>query len=104
MGKLAALDTLVEVAPSKCQWLVVENCSPDTAHVRKGAEIAEVSLLDDIYDVPEELVKQEEERCKGEEIIQINAIETEIRVSPLTAEEHREKLHSSLSYANPNLT
>ncbi len=104
MSKVMALDTLVEVAPSKCQWLVVENHSPDTIHVKKGVEIAEVSFLEDIYDVPEELVKQEEERRKGEEIIQANAIESEIKASPLTTEECWEKLRSSLSYANPNLT
>ncbi len=72
--------------------------------MKKGAEIVEVSFLDDIYDVPEGLVKQEEERRKGEKIIQINAIETDIKAAPLTTGEHQEKLHSSLSYANPNLT
>ncbi len=73
-----------------------------------------MSLLDDAYDVPEELVKQEEERrkkeaqekekCEGEEVIQVNGIESEVKAPPLTTEERREKLHSSLNYSNPNLT
>ncbi len=29
-SKVTALDMLVEVAPNKCQWLVVENCSAET--------------------------------------------------------------------------
>ncbi len=57
-SKVTALDMLVEVTPNKCQWLVVENHSSEMVHVKKGMEIAEVSLLDDIYDIPEELVKQ----------------------------------------------
>ncbi len=83
-------------------------------HVKKGMEIAEVSLLEDIYDVPDELVKQEEERCKkeapemerckGKEIIQVNGIESEIKAPLLTTKEYQEKLCSSLSYSNPNLT
>ncbi len=63
-SKVAAIDALVEVAEDKCQWLVVENRSMNTVHVKRGAEIAEVSLLDDVYDVPEELLKQEEQRRK----------------------------------------
>ncbi len=59
-GKVTMLDTLVEVTPNKCQWLVVENHSPETVHVKRGMEIAEVSVLEDVYDVPEELVQQEE--------------------------------------------
>ncbi len=55
------MDTLVEVAPNKCQWLVVGNRSPDTVHVKKGMGIAEVSLLEDVYDVPKDLVEQEKE-------------------------------------------
>ncbi len=95
-GKVTALDTLVEVTPNKCQWLVVENRSPDTVHVKRGMEIAEVSLLEDVCDVPEELVQQEKERHEQEaqqnaasagEVIQVNGIEAETKPVPLTAEE-----------------
>ncbi len=34
-SKVTALGTLVEVAPNKCQWLVVENSSPETVHVKR---------------------------------------------------------------------
>ncbi len=106
------LDTLVEVAPNKCQWLVVENRSPDTVHMKRGMEIAKVSLLEDVYDVPEELMQQEKERheqeaqqkAADEEIVQVNGIESEVKAVPLTVKERREKLHSSLSYSNSNLT
>ncbi len=111
-SKVTALDMLVEVAPNKCQWLVVENRSPDTVHVKGGMEIAEVSLLEDVYDVPEELMQQEKERheqeaqqkAADEEIVQVNGIESEVKAVPLTVEACREKLHSSLSYSNLNLT
>ncbi len=113
MSKVTTLDMLVEVAPNKCQWLVVENRSPEMVHVKKGMEIAKVSLLEDVYDVPEELLQQEEERRKKEsqeaamckeEVIQVNGIKSDVKPPQLSVEERREKLHSSLSYSNPNLT
>ncbi len=112
-SKVTALDMLVEVAPNKCQWLVEENRSPDTVHMKRGMEIAEVSLLEDVYDVLEELVQQEKERREQEaqqkaasagEVIQVNGIESEAKPVLLTVEERRAKLHSSLSYRNPHLT
>ncbi len=110
-SKVTALDTLVEVAPNKCQWLVVENRFPDTVHVKRVMEIAEVSLLEDVYDIPEDLVQQEKERREqeaqqravDEEIVQVKGIESEVKTAPLTVEERQERLHSSLSYNNPNL-
>ncbi len=58
-------------------------------------------------------MQQEEERHGQEmqqkaasagEVIQVNGIESEVKLTLLTAEEHGEKLHSSLSYRNPNLS
>ncbi len=80
--------------------------------MKRGMEIAEVSLLEDIYDVPEDLVQQEEERreqeaqhkAESEEIVQVNGIESEVKAAPMTDKERREKLRSSLTYSNPNLT
>ncbi len=51
--KVNAVDALVEVANNKRQWLVVENHSGLTAHIKKRERVATVSPLKEAYMIPD---------------------------------------------------
>ncbi len=100
------VESLVEVADNKQQWLMVENHSYLPAHVKKGEKVAYVSWIEETYEVPEEMLSKEKTESSVEETLMLvlNSLVSEPDPLSLTEMEHREKLATNFNYTNPNLS
>ncbi len=64
-SKVTAVESLVEVADDKQQWLMVENPTHLPAHMKKGEKVAYVSPLEETYELPEEMLREGKTARRG---------------------------------------
>ncbi len=115
--KVTAVESVVERDGQKHQWLMVENHMQSTVHVKKGERVAFTTPLEEVYDVPEEFVRQANV-TQVEEVVETkeNALPSSglgcldnnmtYRAKPLSLSEteRRKKLAEDVKFTNLSLT